>query len=96
MAPTDGRSPVWGGATIALGIGIVFGGISALLGWGSFLGNGLRAMAVLFTLLTAMSAPGDVINIVRKTRLASRVSGELFWGVVVSAILLYLAFFAVR
>jgi hypothetical protein len=96
MGPNDARSPVWGGATIALILGAVFGGISVLFGWGSFLGNGLKAMAVIFTILTAISIPGDVLNIVKKTPLASRAPGELFWGIVVSAVLLYLAFFAVR
>lgn len=96
MGPNDARSPVWGGATIALIIGVVFGGTSALLGWGSFLGNGVKAMAVVLTFLTAISIPGDVLNIVKRTPLASRAPGELFWGIVISAVLLYVAFFQVR
>lgn len=92
MGPDDPRSPVWGGATIALVIGVIFGGLSVLLGWGGFLGSGLKGMAAMFTLLTAISVPGDIYNIVRKTPLASRASNELFWGIVVSAVLLYLAF----
>lgn len=95
LGPNDPRSPVWGGGTIALIIGVIFGGLSVLLGWGSFLGNGLKGMAVVFTFLTAISIPGDIYNIVRRTPLASRAPSELFWGIVVSAVLLYLAFVVV-
>lgn len=93
MRPDDPRSPVWGGLTIAVIAGVVFGGISAVFGWGSFFGNGLKAAAALFTFMTVISLPGAVLNIVRRTPLASRVIGESVAEIVISAALVYLAFF---
>lgn len=92
MTPNDPRSPVWGGCTLALIVGVIFGAVSALLGWGTFLGNGLRAMAVVFVLFTLLSIPGDVAHIIRRTPMASRALWETAQGVILSVVLIYVAF----
>lgn len=78
MRPDDPRSPVWGGATLALIVGVVFGGMTALLGWGDFVGNGLKGAAVVFTFMFVIGLPGAVMTIRDRTPMSSRVLGETF------------------
>ncbi len=92
-SPDDPRSPVWGGATLALSVGLIFGGVSTLLGWGDFVGNGLKAAAVVFTFMFVIGLPGVAVNVARRTPLAARVVGETFWETLISGVLIYLAFF---
>lgn len=95
MNPDDPRSPVWGGATLALIVGAIFGGLSTLFGWGDFVGNGLKAAAVVFTFMFVIGLPGAVQTISDRTRMSSRVLGETIWETLISAGLVYAAFFRV-
>jgi len=92
----DPRSPIWGGCTTATVVGVVFGAISVVAGWDGFLGSAVRAAAVVFAAMSALSLPGAVLQIVTRTPFAARAGREIAWEVLWAAVLVYAGFIALR
>lgn len=84
-----GKSPVWGGLTLALVVGVVAYLVAQIAGWNTQL-TAFRAAAVVFAILAVMSLPSWV-----QSRRAGRIAPviEPLGEAMISAALIWVAFF---